>query len=40
MGHVSPTSEKEQYNQALKHRGVETLMVRNPGASHSIYARP
>jgi len=40
MGHVSPTSEKEQYNQALKHRGVETLMVRIPGASHSIYARP
>jgi dipeptidyl aminopeptidase/acylaminoacyl peptidase len=33
-------SETEQYYQALKHRGVDTLMVRIPDASHSIYARP
>lgn len=36
----TPMSETEQYYQALKHRGVDTLMVRIPGASHSIYARP
>lgn len=36
----TPMSETEQYYQALKHRGIETLMVRIPGASHSIYARP
>ncbi|MDG1012583.1 MAG: prolyl oligopeptidase family serine peptidase, partial [Luminiphilus sp.] len=33
-------SESEQYYQALKHRGIDTLMVRIPGASHSIYKRP
>ena len=36
----TPMSETEQYYQALRHRGIETLMVRIPGASHSIYARP
>ena len=36
----TPISETEQYYQALKHRGIDTLMVRIPGASHSIYARP
>ena len=36
----TPMSETEQYYQALKHRGVDTLMVRIPGASHSIYKRP
>ena len=36
----TPMSETEQYYQALKHRGVDTLIVRIPGASHSIYARP
>jgi len=36
----TPMSETEQYYQALKHRGIDTLMVRIPGASHSIYKRP
>ena len=36
----TPMSETEQYYQALKHRGIDTLMVRIPGASHGIYARP
>ncbi len=36
----TPMSETEQYYQALKLRGVDTAMVRMPGASHSIYKRP
>ena len=36
----TPMSETEQYYQALKLRGVETAMVRMPGASHSITKRP
>jgi acylaminoacyl-peptidase len=36
----TPMSETEQYYQALKLRKVETAMVRIPGASHSIAARP
>jgi dipeptidyl aminopeptidase/acylaminoacyl peptidase len=36
----TPISETEQYYQALRHRGIDTLMVRIPGASHSIYKRP
>ena len=36
----TPMSETEQYYQALKHRDIDTLMVRIPGASHSIYKRP
>ncbi len=36
----TPMSETEQYYQALKLAGVETAMVRVPGAPHGIYARP
>lgn len=36
----TPMSETEQYYQALKLSGVETAMVRVPGASHSIARRP
>jgi dipeptidyl aminopeptidase/acylaminoacyl peptidase len=36
----TPISETEQYYQALKLRGVDTAMVRIPGASHSIARRP
>ena len=36
----TPMSETEQYYQALKLRGVETAMVRIPGAYHSITKRP
>jgi dipeptidyl aminopeptidase/acylaminoacyl peptidase len=36
----TPISETEQYYQALKLRGVPTAMLRIPGASHGINARP
>ncbi|RAK00658.1 dipeptidyl aminopeptidase/acylaminoacyl peptidase [Aliidiomarina maris] len=36
----TPMSETEQYYQALKLRGIETAMVRVPGASHALHARP
>jgi dipeptidyl aminopeptidase/acylaminoacyl peptidase len=36
----TPISETEQYYQALKLQGVDTAMVRIPGASHGITARP
>ncbi len=36
----TPMPETEQYYQALKLRGVDTAMVRMPGASHSIARRP
>jgi acylaminoacyl-peptidase len=36
----TPMWESEQYYQALKLRGVETALVRVPGASHSIANRP
>ncbi|MFT4768645.1 MAG: dipeptidyl aminopeptidase/acylaminoacyl peptidase [Glaciecola sp.] len=36
----TPIAESEQYYQALKLRGVDTAMVRIPGASHSIANRP
>ncbi len=36
----TPMWESEQYYQALKLRGVDTALVRVPGASHSIAARP
>ena len=36
----TPMSETEQYYQALKLRKIDTMMVRIPGASHSIYKRP
>jgi len=38
--HRTPISESEQYYQALKLEGVETAMVRIPGAPHGIYKRP
>jgi len=36
----TPISESEQYYQALKLRRVDTALVRVPGASHDIAARP
>jgi len=36
----TPISETEQFYQALKLRRVDTVMVRVPGASHGIAARP
>lgn len=36
----TPISESEQYYQALRLRGVESVMVRIPGAFHGIAARP
>lgn len=38
--HRTPISETEQYYQALQLRGIETAMVRVPGASHALHARP
>jgi dipeptidyl aminopeptidase/acylaminoacyl peptidase len=38
--HRTPMSESEQLYQALKLRQVDTLLVRIPGASHNISARP
>ncbi|MBP86971.1 MAG: peptidase S9 family protein [Planctomycetaceae bacterium] len=36
----TPISESEQFYQALKLRGIDTALVRVPGASHGIAARP
>jgi dipeptidyl aminopeptidase/acylaminoacyl peptidase len=36
----TPMGETEQYYAALQLRGVESMMVRVPGASHTIIARP
>jgi dipeptidyl aminopeptidase/acylaminoacyl peptidase len=36
----TPMSESEQYYQALQLRGVESTLVRVPGAAHFIAARP
>jgi len=36
----TPISESEQFYQALKLRRVDTMLVRMPGASHNIAARP
>lgn len=36
----TPISEAEQFYQALKLRRVDTVLVRVPGASHNIAARP
>ncbi len=36
----TPTWESEQYYQALKLRGIDTALVKIPGASHSIANRP
>ncbi|MBU1618001.1 MAG: S9 family peptidase [Gammaproteobacteria bacterium] len=38
--HRTPISETEQFYQALQLRGIETAMVRIPGASHGIHIRP
>jgi len=38
--HRTPVPETEQYYQALKLRRVDTAMLRIPGASHGIGARP
>ena len=35
-----PMSEIEQFYQALKLRQIDTAMVRVPGASHKVTARP
>jgi acylaminoacyl-peptidase len=40
VDHRTPISESEQFYQALKLREVETALVRVPGASHDIGARP
>jgi dipeptidyl aminopeptidase/acylaminoacyl peptidase len=36
----TPISESEQFYEALRLRGIDTLLVRVPGASHSLDARP
>ncbi len=36
----TPISESEQFYQALKLRKIDTVLVRIPGASHSMAARP
>lgn len=38
--HRTPMSESEQFYQALKLRKIDTALVRVPGASHDIAARP
>ncbi len=38
--HRTPSSEAEQFYQALKLRRVDTALLRIPGASHDIDARP
>ena len=40
MDFRTPMGESEQYYHALKLRQVETMLVRIPQASHSIFARP
>jgi len=40
LDYRTPISESEQYYQALKLRKVETVLVRIPGSSHNIAARP
>src|SRR5690606_41648216 len=36
----TPISESEQFYQALKLRRIDTALIRVPGASHEIAARP
>ncbi len=36
----TPISETEQYFQALQLRGIDSAMVRVPGASHALHRRP
>ena len=38
--HRTPIEEAEQYYKALKLRGVDAALVRVPGASHNVSARP
>jgi acylaminoacyl-peptidase len=38
--HRTPSSEAEQFYQALKLRKIDTALVRIPGASHEINTRP
>jgi dipeptidyl aminopeptidase/acylaminoacyl peptidase len=38
--HRTPMGETEQYYQALQLQGVESMLIRVPGASHFISARP
>lgn len=38
--HRTPSSEAEQFYQALKLRKIDTALLRIPGASHDINARP
>jgi len=38
--HRTPISESEQYYQALRLRGIPTLLVRVPGAPHALDQRP
>ncbi len=40
LDYRTPIAESEQYYQALKLRGVDTLLVRVPGAPHSLDLRP
>jgi len=40
LDYRTPISESEQYYQALKLRKVEAVLVRIPGSSHNIAARP
>ena len=40
VDHRTPISESEQFYQALKLRKVDTALVRVPGSSHAIAARP
>jgi acylaminoacyl-peptidase len=40
LDHRTPMSESEQYYQALRLRKVDTLLVRVPGAPHSLDQRP
>jgi len=38
--HRTPSSEAEQFYQALKLRKIDTALLRIPGASHEINTRP
>lgn len=38
--HRTPITESEQYYQALRLQGVDTLLIRVPGAPHHIASRP
>ena len=38
--HRTPITESEQFYQALKLRGIDTMLVRVPGSAHGIASRP